>query len=90
MSIFICFCELDYTLSKFVSDDFNFLIQLNKMQQLSTNANSGQTLAEAFPEGRPCDIGGLPKTDKIENGEPVTLYDVVYACIAPRTDGIRK
>ena len=67
---------------KFVSDDFNFLIQINKMQHLVTNANSGQTLAEAFPEGRPCDVRGLPKSDKIENGQPVTLYDVVYACIA--------
>lgn len=67
---------------KFVSDDFDFLIQLKKMQQLVTNANSEQTLAEAYPGGAQHGKQELPKVDKIENGEPVTLYDVVYACIA--------
>lgn len=67
----------------FDKDKFDFVKQLNKMENLLTGVNQNKTLADAFPpkelDGKDDDKNiGMPQDNPMPD---IFLYDVVYACI---------
>ena len=73
---------------RFSSDNFDFMKQLTKMQDLLTTANAAQTISDIYPPAEPPQ--GLPKQDKpadISGEKMIDLYDVVFACVAQGEDG---
>ena len=70
-------------IGKFPKSNFNFIEQLNKMQNLSTGIVP-QTLNELYPslnDDETEDIGAATAQSK---SDEVALYDVVYASIIHR------
>lgn len=67
----------------FSLDDFDFMKQLTKMQELITTANVVQTLADVYPAeivlNESAAYGNT--TNGIVDNQ-IKLYDVVYACVA--------
>lgn len=66
----------------FDKEDFDFYKRIMKMQTLLTNIEPQQTLADLFPvtsESTQNDVTTNNNDD--ETQEPISLYDVVYACI---------
>ena len=71
----------------FYRDSFDFMKQLNKMQEFFSNINAGQTLADLYPPMH--NEQKLTSTNSISsdvNGNEIQLYDVVYACIATENE----
>ena len=67
----------------FSKDSFDFMKQLNKMQEFFSNISAGQTLAELYPPMH--DEQKLTSTSSIAGDmseSEIQLFDVVYACIA--------
>ncbi|MEK3986396.1 DUF6414 family protein [Paenibacillus sp. FSL K6-3166] len=69
---------------KFHKEKFDFMKQLNKMENLLTEANQNKTLADAFPPNDIDPNGEVKITGEHHRHIPlpdILLYDVVYACI---------
>ena len=66
----------------FIVDDFNFLKQLTKMQEMLTSVNTSKTIADVYPAELSHGTTTIPKEHNITNNKTISLYDVVYASIA--------
>jgi hypothetical protein len=69
---------------EFEKSSFDFMKQINKMQEMFSNAVSAQTLADIYP---PKDQVQAPSSIRENSNneasdKTVSLYDVVYACIS--------
>ena len=67
---------------QFIVDDFNFMKQLTKMQNMLTSVNASQSIADVYPSDSPHREASVPEDRSGTNNKPIALYDVVYACIA--------
>ena len=67
---------------QFIVDDFNFIKQLTKMQNMLTSVNASQSIADVYPSDSPHREASVPEDRSGTNNKPIALYDVVYACIA--------
>lgn len=69
---------------KFSASDFDFMKQLDKMQRLISTTNSPKTIAEIYPPKVNDEEESVLKSEDIvsKTVNSVTLYDVVYSCIA--------
>ena len=62
---------------KFSKSDFNFIEQLNKMQNLTTVSKPNHTLADIYPS-----FDNIVRKIKRKTDDSIELFDVVYASIS--------
>ena len=66
----------------FTKDRFDFLKEIAKMQEVLSSADGNRSLADIYPPSTNTTDPTKEEQRKGKNGEQVTLYDVVYACIS--------
>jgi len=69
-------------IGEFEKDQFDYIKQINKMEDLVTDVNSNKTLADKFP--LPNNNGQELKETAKTNDDcvpKIKLYDIVYACV---------
>ena len=73
---------------QFATEDFDFIKQLYRMQELLSAADAPKSLAEVYPVKENSDTVPPVMTQKKPNN--IQLYDVVYACVSVAVEGNDK
>ena len=69
-------------IEKFKKDQFDYIEQIGKMEELITDTNAALTLADSYPGvGDNSDFKESDNTNKEQDILLISLYDIVYACV---------
>ena len=67
---------------RFYKSDFDFIKQLNRMQDLITTSRTPKTLADVYPNKEADTVEEESLPSAVSSESKIKLYDAVYACIS--------